>query len=90
MLKALSEVAPTSVLISIFFWAGLSYFVTAPEISTRITRADYTPACEAGVASMAQTAAQQILQDSGADNARNDQVAQGIGQMNEMLNNSYV
>ena len=89
MLKALSEVAPTSVLIAIMLWAGLSYFVTAPEISTRIARADYTPACEAGVATMAQTTAQDILRESGTNTARNDQAAQGIGQMNDLLNNTY-
>ena len=31
MLKALSEVAPTSVIIAIILWAGIAYFITAPE-----------------------------------------------------------
>ena len=89
MLKALSEVAPTSVLIAIILWAGISYFITAPEIATRVARADYMAGCENGVASSAQATAQKIILESGGNIATNDQAAQGIGQINELLNNSY-
>ena len=89
MLKALSEVAPTSVIIAIILWAGIAYFITAPEISTRVAQADFIVSCEKSVASSTQAAAQQIIRDSGGNNARNDQAAQGMGQMNDLLNNSY-
>lgn len=89
MLKALSEVAPTSVIIAAILWAGLAYFITAPEIATRVARADFIADCENGVASSAQAAAQQIIRDSGGNVATNDQAAQGMGQINDLLNNSY-
>ena len=89
MLKALSEVAPTSVLIALLLWAGISYFITAPEIATRVARADYMAGCENSVASSAQATAQKIILESGGNIATNDQAAQGMGQINDMLNNSY-
>lgn len=89
MLKALSEVAPTSAIIAVMIWAGIAYFITAPEISTRIAQADFRQACEQAVASSAERTAQQVIQNSGGSIATNDQAMQGMSQLNELLNNSY-
>ncbi len=89
MLKALSEVAPTSAIIAVMLWAGIAYFITAPEISTRIAQADFKQSCEQAVASTAQRTAQQVIQNAGGSIATNDQAMQGMGQLNDLLNNSY-
>lgn len=89
MLKALSEVAPTSAIIAVILWAGIAYFITAPEISTRIAQADFKASCEQAVASTAQRTAQEVIQNSGGSIAQSDQAVQGMAQMNDLLNNSY-
>ena len=47
MLNQFSEIAPTGAIAALAVWGGLSYFVTGPEVATRIARADHMPACEA-------------------------------------------
>ena len=89
MFKALSEVAPTSIIIAAILWAGIAYFATAPEISTRIARADFIPACEQSVAVKADAAAANILNKFGGQNAQNNQAAQGAAELNRTLNNSF-
>tara|TARA_R110002072_G_scaffold148598_1_gene296095 strand:+ start:6153 stop:6734 length:582 start_codon:yes stop_codon:yes gene_type:complete len=49
MLNQLSEIAPAGAISAIALWAGLSYFVTGPEVATRIANADYVEACEVGL-----------------------------------------
>lgn len=89
MLKAFSEVAPTSFIIAFMLWAGISYFITAPTIANRIAQADFIPACEGGVASAAQSAAQGIVQGAGEEDAIKEQAVQGMGQVNTLLDNAY-
>jgi hypothetical protein len=89
MFKALSEVAPSSVIIAFMLWAGIAYFATAPEIATRMARADFIPACEQNIGTKADAMAQETLLEFGGQNALNNQAAQGAAEMNRLLNNSF-
>ena len=66
-----------------------AYFATAPEISTRMARADFIPACEKSIGVKAEAVAQKALLEFGGQNARNNQAAQGAAEMNRVLNNSF-
>ncbi|MEM9128329.1 MAG: hypothetical protein AAGA97_01230 [Pseudomonadota bacterium] len=50
MLSRLPEFLPPSAVLAFCAWGGLSYFVTGPELASRIARADYVQACEANLA----------------------------------------
>lgn len=89
MLKELSEIAPTSIFIALALWAGLSYFVAAPEIAARVAHFDYVPQCEANIVANAENALQTQLSQYASDNADREQAAQGVGQINGILNNSF-
>jgi len=47
MFNQLSEIAPAGALIAAATWGSLSYFVTGPEVATRMAIADHVPVCEA-------------------------------------------
>lgn len=89
MLKELSEIAPTSIFMALALWAGISYFVAAPEIAARVAHFDYIPRCEADIVAIAETDLDAKLSQYTSENAPREQAAQGLAQMNGLLNNSF-
>lgn len=87
MLKELSEIAPTSVLLAVLLWAGLSYFITAPEISERVAVFDHIPACKESIAVAAANQERQMLSQYDGNDAGRQQAAQQLGNFNQLLNN---
>ena len=87
MLKELSEVAPTSVLLAFLLWAGLSYFVTGPEISERVAVFDYIPKCKEDIALQAEQQEREILAQYDSNDAGRRQAAQQLGGLNQLFNN---
>lgn len=87
MLKELSEVAPTSALLALLLWAGLSYFITAPEISERVAVFDHIPACKESIAVAADSEVRKLLAQYDGNDAERQQAANQLGSFNELLNN---
>ena len=49
MMRELSEIAPISVVFAIAVWGLISFFITGPEMATRIAHADYVASCESSL-----------------------------------------
>lgn len=58
MFKDLAEIAPKALVISVAAWGVANYFLIAPEIASRIVRADHLPQCERGYRDMAAKSAE--------------------------------
>lgn len=61
MFSILTDTLPKPVLAGLTVWAGVSYFVTGPEAGTRISRADFVPACASRFKDVAMQAGEERL-----------------------------